>query len=596
MKRLLFSILLATSISAMSQEFDEEFLESLPEDIMEDVVTKGKLKEDLEKPVYRKASTMRDKDSDDDKSKDKKDIDSEDNERSVFGKKFFDTMQSSFMPINEPNFDGSYVLDFGDVLEIQFIGQVDSLESYELKRDGSINVPDIGKILLAGLTLKDASNLVKAKTENTFIGTEAFISLKNVRDIRVVVAGNAYNPGIYTLNGNSNILHAITMAGGIDDFGSYRNIDLIRNNEIIETLDVYDVLLRGSTSFAKSLRSGDSILVNPRKKLVTVESGVLRPGIYELDDDENIEDLIFFANGLDLHSDSEEMFIKRINKGKSIKLNINYEDIDSTLLKNGDSLFIREYKFNTVEIKGAVKNPGIYLLPMGSTLSQLVMEAGGYEDNAYPFGGYYSSEKSLKINVDAKERLYASFLNSVVENTFKASTVSAGSGVDGTSLGILLSQLKEAPVTGRVIAEFDLDVIQASPKLDTILDDGDEIIIPNITQQVYVQGEVGNPGAIRHSKGKGLNYYLNGSGGPMSSADLSTVFVIHPNGESQKLYSSSKLSFISPNNNDVLLYPGSIIYVPKNTNLKGIESAAVWAPIISSLALSITSLSVLSND
>ena len=238
MKKILFSVLLATSLSAMSQEFDDEFLESLPEDIMEDVVTKGKLKEDLEKPVYRKASTMRDKDSDNDESKDKKDIDLEDDERSVFGKKFFDTMQSSFMPINEPNFDGSYVLDFGDVLEIQFIGQVDSLESYEVKRDGSINVPDIGKILLAGLTLKDASNLIKAKTANTFIGTEAFISLKNVRDIRVVVAGNAYNPGIYTLNGNSNIPHAVTMAGGIDEFGSYRNIDLIRNNEIIETLDV----------------------------------------------------------------------------------------------------------------------------------------------------------------------------------------------------------------------------------------------------------------------------------------------------------------------------------------------------------------------
>ncbi len=589
MKRILIPIFLIFSFNVLGQEFDEDFLESLPEDIVEDVVSKGKLKEEIEKPVYRKASTMKDKDEDEEDDTD------DEEERVVFGKKFFDTIQSTFMPINEPNFDGSYILDFGDVLEIQFIGQVDSLESYEIKRDGSINIADIGKIQLSGLTLDDASSLIKAKTNNILLGTESFISLKNVRDIRVVVAGNAYNPGVYTLNGNSNILHAITMAGGLDEFGSYRNINLIRNNEVIETLDIYDVLLFGSTSFTSSLRSGDSILVNPRKKLATIESGVLRPGIYELTENETIEDLIYFANGLDIHADTDSIFIKRINKGETSKINVQFEDAKTTIVQNGDSIFIREYKFNTVEIKGAVKNPGVYLLPMGAKLSQLIIEAGGYEDTAYPFGGYFSSEKSLKINEDAKEKLYATFLNSVVENTFRASAAAtSGTTIDGQSLGILLKQLKDAPVTGRLIAEFDLDILRAMPEKDTILEDGDEIIIPNITQQVYVQGEVGNPGAIRHKPGENLNYYLNGSGGAMTSADLSTVYVIHPNGESEKLHSTAGLSFIS--SNDVLLYPGSIIFVPKNTNLKGVESAAVWAPIISSLALSITSLSVLSND
>ena len=424
MKRILFTILLISAYDTFGQEFDEDFLESLPEDIMEDVVSKGKLKDELEKPVYRKASTMRDKDMEDDDYYENEEPEEE--ERSVFGKNFFDTIQSTFMPINEPNFDGSYILDFGDVLEVQFIGQIDSIESYEIKRDGSINIPDIGKIQVSGLTLEDASSLLKAKTLTTFIGTEAFISLKSVRDIRVVVAGNAYNPGIYTLSGNSNILHAITMAGGLDEFGSYRNIDLIRDNKVIETLDIYDVLILGSTNFAKSLRSGDSILVNPRKNLVTVESGVLRTGIYELLDEETVEDLIFFANGLDLYADTDLMYIKRIVKGKSTKINVDVSNIKSTSLINGDSLYIKEYKFNTVEIKGAVENPGVYLLPMGSTLSNLISEAGGYERNAYPFGGYLNSQKSLKINEEAKERLYASFLNSVVENTFRASAAQSG--------------------------------------------------------------------------------------------------------------------------------------------------------------------------
>ena len=100
-----------------------------------------------------------------------------------FGNSIFNLMQSSFMPINEPNFDGSYILDFGDVLEVQTVGQNIDLarpKQIPIKRDGSINVPDIGKIFVAGLSLESASSLIKNKINLAFIGTEAFISLVNV--------------------------------------------------------------------------------------------------------------------------------------------------------------------------------------------------------------------------------------------------------------------------------------------------------------------------------------------------------------------------------------------------------------------------------
>ena len=77
------------------------------------------LKGDIDKPVYRNASTKIDKE----------DID----KQRVFGSKFFDTIQSSFMPINEPNLDASYILDFGDVLEVQLVGQKDSIEKYSIR-------------------------------------------------------------------------------------------------------------------------------------------------------------------------------------------------------------------------------------------------------------------------------------------------------------------------------------------------------------------------------------------------------------------------------------------------------------------------------
>ena len=159
---------------------------------------------------------------------DESDIDKYTKPQKRFGNSIFNLMQSSFMPINEPNFDGSYILDFGDVLEIQTVGQNNDLarpKEIPVKRDGTINVPDIGKIFVAGLSLESASQLIKNKINSTFIGTESFISLVNVRDIQVLITGNANNPGIYTLNGNSNILHALSMAG-IDDLGSYREVNV----------------------------------------------------------------------------------------------------------------------------------------------------------------------------------------------------------------------------------------------------------------------------------------------------------------------------------------------------------------------------------
>jgi protein involved in polysaccharide export with SLBB domain len=177
-----------------SQELDEALLASLPENVRQDVEGKIGAKADIEKPVYRRASTFVDKDED-------KNLNTQ-----LFGSDFFDVMQTSFMPINEPNLDASYILDFGDVLEIQLIGQKDLTDTYTIARDGSINLPDIGKLNLSGLSLNDASDLIKAKVNNSYIGTSAFISLKNVRDINVLIVGNAFNPGIYTLNGNSNMI------------------------------------------------------------------------------------------------------------------------------------------------------------------------------------------------------------------------------------------------------------------------------------------------------------------------------------------------------------------------------------------------------
>ncbi len=578
------SILLFMPLFILSQEIDEAFLESLPEDVRKEVEEKAKIQSELDKPVYRRASTMTDKEKEEEEEKNKDKL-------KIFGKDIFDMMQSSFMPVNEPNVNESYTLDFGDVLQIQIVGQKNLIEQYPLQRDGSINIPDLGKIFLAGLSLSSAEELIKVKVKEAFVGTDSFTTLINIRDIQVLVSGNAFNPGIYVLGGNSSPLHALSMAGGINEFGSYREIQVIRNNEVISEIDLYDLFIYGKTDYGLRLKSGDSVFVLPKKNIINIASGVYRPMLYELKDGEDLSNLINFANGFRDNAMKDEISIQRIEGPKIKLINDEYDELNKFKLENGDVVVIPEYNFGTVKLTGAVNIPGYYTITENYKLGELILRAGGYKSNAYPFSGFLNNKKALEINTSSRDILYKQFIRDFASNPI------SNANSDATTFSMILDEMKNADVSGRVMAEFDLDVINSYPDMDTLLEDGDEIIIPFMTNQVYVYGEVSTQGSVRYSSGKSVNYYIKNSGGILDTADYDSVFVVHPNGATERIsINNSRFSFLN-RNNDINIYPGSIIYVPKDALLRdGTQIAAVWAPIISSLALSITSLSVLESN
>ena len=574
MKKILLSALLIASTTAYSQELDEAYLASLPESVRGDILDKMAEREVKDTPAYRRPSTMINKPAEG---------------SSRFGAQIFDMMQTSFMPINEPNFDSSYVLDFGDTLEIQLIGQKNSIDELSVKRDGSINIPEIGKIFVAGLSLEATNALIKNKISNAYIGIEAFVSLVNIRDIQVLITGNAYNPGIYTLNGNSNLLHALSMAGGIDEKGSYRQIDLIRDNNVISSIDLYDIFIHGKSGFGQRLRSGDSILIRPVDNLVSISGAVKRPGTFELKPGETFLEAFNYANGFSPEADKDTLRIERLDgeDNRFIKVS-DVNSLSSIKIAPGDGLNIRAYERKSVTITGAVNTPGTYIISRGETLLSLLEKAEGYKDDAYPFAGILNNKKTLSVNQEAVDKLYTAFVQKLIT---KGDALFASE-----SLPFILAELKKSTITGRVTAEFDIDVIKASPLLDTTLDDGDEIIIPTSTQQVYIYGEVNNPGAMRYKSGQSVNEYLINSGGQLESADRENIFVIHPNGEINRI-SNARLSFLNNRSNDILIYPGSVIYIPRKVFTRDPAMiASIWAPIVSALALSLTSLSVLDRN
>jgi protein involved in polysaccharide export with SLBB domain len=610
MKKIILLPVILLAVSAFSQELDTAYLESLPESVREGVLGQIDSRKDADKPIYRRPSTMIKKNYCDEdllnrnerieesfNYESKQGVDNYQNNNNEciprsdrFGSKFFNMMQSSFMPVNEPNFDSSYILDFGDTLEIHVTSQKNTISQLDIKRDGSINIPNVGKIFIAGLSLKTANEVIKNKVANIIIGAEAYVTLVEVRDIQILITGNAFNPGIYTLNGNSNVLHALSMAGGIDDeVGSYRRIDLIRDNEIINTFDLYDIFIHGKSQYSQRLRSGDSLLIRPSINLVSISGAVKRPGTYELKNNESFFDLFSFGNGFSDSANKETLRIERL-ENEDVKY-FKVDDIDSLVSfipKPGDRLNVRAYERKRVKITGAVNTPGTYAISTGETLSSLIIKAEGYKDNAYPFAGILNNKKALELNEKAVEKLYTTFVQKLMT---KGDPL-----FQSEALPFALKELKKSDTSGRIMAEFDLSILETNPSLDTILDDGDEIIIPIKTQQVYIFGQINNDGAIRYMPGQGIRDYIARSGGITENADYNYVYVVHPNGEVNRV-SNSRIPFLNNRSNDILIYPGSVIYVPRKVNSQEAALvAAIWAPIVSAMATSITALSVLNNN
>ena len=476
-----------------SQNFDEEFLESLPDEVREDLMKQVDKKNESEEEQYRRESTFIDKDDEDE------------DEELRFGFEFFSKIQTTLMPLNEPSFDGDYVLDFGDVLDIQLTGQQSSTYQLPIKRDGSISFPEVGKIFLSGLTLNNAEELIANKVSTSYIGVKSFVTLSSVRDIQVIISGEVLNPGPYSLNGNSNVFHALTIVGGPSEEGTFREINLIRDGKIIESVDLYDVLIYGRSGFGPRLRSGDLIFVKPVLNLVTVLGGVRRPNIYELKDDENLSTAIGFANGVSAKANLDSINLIRIEDGKVTRRNLS----DISLLEtetafDSDRLIIDEYDFREVEIEGAIRNPGKYLVNEGEGILALVNRAGGYSKSAYPFGGILENTQTKRINRNAVDELYKTFLDEL----FSISQASQ-SRQDSGNLIFLLDELKNLPISGRVIAEFDLPTLRLSPEQDIFLQEGDKVIIPEFVNQVYIYGEVASEGTVKFDGSENLNYYIN---------------------------------------------------------------------------------------
>tara|TARA_B100000787_G_scaffold3144_1_gene2339 strand:+ start:6626 stop:8302 length:1677 start_codon:yes stop_codon:yes gene_type:complete len=558
-------------LSYSQDSFDKKFLEGLPAEIRDDVLVELEKEQptDGDSALKRRPISA---------------IKLEESKSERFGISFFNSVQSTFMPINDPNIDGNYILDFGDAIELHYTGVINQSSKIQISRDGSINLPKIGPILIAGLSLQQASDFIKNKIKSSLTGVEGHVSLSNLRDIQVLVTGESAFPGVYTLNGNSNLLHVLNISGGITENGSFRSVEIRRNGEMIEQIDLYDLIIFGKSSFNQRLQSGDTIFIPAAKILVRVGAGFNRLGIFEFKENETYKDLFLIAGGQSRQAASSNLILSKYVDGKFISQSISKDQLTLKSVTNDDSIYGEVYKTGNVSLTGMVKNPGKYTISKGETLSSLIKRAGGYTEDAYAFGGQLYRTKAKMLEEQNNINLYNDFIKYIVGSFNNGMTVDS-------SLPNLLQELKNKKVQGRVRAEFNINKILSDPLLDTLLNDGDSIHIPIYDESIYVYGEIVSSGTTRYMYGKSINEYINATGGLTSYADGTRIVIVDPDGKATLV----KTGVFS---RDVRfeIYPGSVVYIPRNmTRVNGLQLAGVIAPLFSSLALSLVSISALDD-
>ena len=305
-----------------------------------------------------------------------------------FGYDLFEGVPSTFAPVSDIQVPIDYVIGPGDTLEIQLYGNEPLQYSLTVGRDGRVNFPKLGPIMVSGQTFENARAILEQRVAQQLIGSRVSVTMGNLRSIRVFVLGEANKPGSYTVSGLSTMTNALFVSGGVRKIGSLRNIELKRNGKLITVLDLYSLLLHGDTSGDRQLMPGDVIFIPPIGKTVSVDGGVRRPAIYELKGERTVAQVVETAGGLVPDADGKTAQLERIMPSMLHQM----ESIDLTVaasrsleVANGDKIrvpLIRPTLENSITLTGYVYRPGAFQYKPGERLSNVISTFDELRPNA----------------------------------------------------------------------------------------------------------------------------------------------------------------------------------------------------------------------
>jgi protein involved in polysaccharide export with SLBB domain len=309
----------------------------------------------------------------------------------VFGADLFTNTNLTFEPDLRMPTPKNYVIGPDDELLLNIYGLNMSQQTLKVSPDGTVNVKYAGMVNVNGLTIEGATSLLKSRLLKYYPAlstgqTKLQLALGNIRSIRVILIGAINRPGTYTLPSLANLFNALYVSGGPAENGSFRNIELIRNNKVIQVADLYDFLVRGDLSTNMRLEDNDVIRVPFATTMITLNGQLNRPGIFELHNNESLQDAIQYAGGFKSQAFKGRIIGSRYSDFDKRVIDVSGDSLQFFKPRNGDEYFIdsvvNRYQ-NRVIVSGAVFKPGPYAIENGMSLKQLINKAQGLREDVY---------------------------------------------------------------------------------------------------------------------------------------------------------------------------------------------------------------------
>jgi protein involved in polysaccharide export with SLBB domain len=281
-----------------------------------------------------------------------------------------------------------YVVGPGDRLEVQLVGSTKARYSLTVNRDGNISFPELGPIAVSGMRFEAVRARIQERVSEQMIGTQASVSMSDLRTIRVFVVGEVEQPGSYTVGGLAAISNALLASGGVKPIGSLRDIQLKRNGRLLTRLDLYDLLLNGDSSNDARLQTGDVIFIPPVGVTVGISGEVRRPAIYELKGESTAGELVRLAGGLTPDADPALTRLERVDGRRErvmVDVDLASEQGRGMRLYSGDVLRVERVKStyaNSIEVTGHVLRPSVVQYRAGLRLTDVLRSVAELKPNA----------------------------------------------------------------------------------------------------------------------------------------------------------------------------------------------------------------------
>jgi protein involved in polysaccharide export with SLBB domain len=315
----------------------------------------------------------------------------DENKLKIFGSDLFKNSEITFEPNLRMATPSSYIIGPDDEILLDITGDNEASYQLPVSPDGTITVEYVGKVAVSGLSVSAAKSKIQQRLSGTYPAirsgnTQVDVNIGNIRSIRITLTGAVTKPGTYTLPSLATVFNALYASGGPSEKGTYRQIQVVRNNQVVATIDLYDFLANGIQRGNIRLQDQDIIHIPVYGSRVQFEGEVKRTAIFETVAGESLLDLVKYAGGFSENAYTAKVkVLQKTDKERSVK-DIYADQFADYTPKSGDQFIVEpilERFANRVSVLGAVFRPGLYGMEPGMTLKQLLEQADGVREDAF---------------------------------------------------------------------------------------------------------------------------------------------------------------------------------------------------------------------